>query len=197
MAGGRLMGLRGVIADDEVLIRMYIRDILENNGYEVAGEAEDGMDAVTLCRETKPGFIIMDINMPVMTGLEAARVINEEKLAGFIIVLTAYRDREIAEKAVNMDIMGYIVKPVDEDTLIPAIKIAQNKYKQIEEMEREFSRTKETLNDRKYVDRAKGIIMERRNMTEKEAFSYIRRLAMDKGKSMAEIAKMLLKAYGE
>ena len=151
------------------------------------------MDAVTLCRETKPDFIIMDINMPVMTGLEAARVINEEKLAGFIIVLTAYRDREIAEKAVNMDIMGYIVKPVDEDTLIPAI----NKYKQIEEMEREFSRTKETLNDRKYVDRAKGIIMERRNMTEKEAFSYIRRLAMDKGKPMAEIAKMLLKAYGE
>lgn len=96
-----------------------------------------------------------------------------------------------------MDIMGYIVKPVDEDTLIPAIKIAQNKYKQIEEMEREFSRTKETLNDRKYVDRAKGIIMERRNMTEKEAFSYIRRLAMDKGKPMAEIAKTLLKAYGE
>ena len=191
------MGLRGVIADDEVLIRMYIREILENNGYEVAGEAEDGMDAVTLCRETKPDFIIMDINMPVMTGLEAARVINEEKLAGFIIVLTAYRDREIAEKAVNMDIMGYIVKPVDEDTLLPAIKIAQNKYKQIEEMEREFSRTKETLNDRKYVDRAKGIIMERRNMTEKEAFSYIRRLAMDKGKPMAEIAKMLLKAYGE
>lgn len=191
------MGLRGVIADDEVLIRMYIREILENNGYEVAGEAEDGMDAVTLCRETKPDFIIMDINMPVMTGLEAARVINEEKLTGFIIVLTAYRDREIAEKAVNMDIMGYIVKPVDEDTLIPAIKIAQNKYKQIEEMEREFSRTKETLNDRKYVDRAKGIIMERRNMTEKEAFSYIRRLAMDKGKPMAEIAKMLLKAYGE
>ena len=177
------MGLRGVIADDEVLIRMYIREILENNGYEVAGEAEDGMDAVTLCRETKPDFIIMDINMPVMTGLEAARVINE--------------DREIAEKAVNMDIMGYIVKPVDEDTLIPAIKIAQNKYKQIEEMEREFSRTKETLNDRKYVDRAKGIIMERRNMTEKEAFSYIRRLAMDKGKPMAEIAKTLLKAYGE
>lgn len=191
------MGLRGVIADDEVLIRMYIREILENNGYEVAGEAEDGMDAVTICREQKPDFVIMDINMPVMTGLEAARVINEEQLAGFIIVLTAYRDREIAEEAVNMDIMGYIVKPVDEDSLIPAIKIAQNKHHQIKEMEREFSRTKETLNDRKYVERAKGIIMERRNLTEKEAFSYIRRLAMDKGKTMAEVAKMLLKAYGE
>lgn len=191
------MGLRGVIADDEVLIRMYIRGILESNGYEVAGEAEDGMDAVAICREQKPDFVIMDINMPVMTGLEAARVINEEKLAGFIIVLTAYRDKEIAEKAVNLDIMGYIVKPVDEAVLIPAIKIAQNKYRQIQEIEREFSKTKETLDDRKYVERAKGMIMERRNLTEKEAFAYIRKLSMDKGKPMAEISKILLKAYGE
>lgn len=190
------MGLRGVIADDEVLIRMYIRGILESNGYEVAGEAEDGMDAVAICREQKPDFVIMDINMPVMTGLEAARVINEEKLAGFIIVLTAYRDKEIAEKAVNLDIMGYIVKPVDEAVLIPAIKIAQNKYRQIQEIEREFSKTKETLDDRKYVERAKGMIMERRNLTEKEAFAYIRKLSMDKGKPMAEISKILLKAYG-
>lgn len=191
------MGLRGVIADDEVLIRMYIRGILESNGYEVAGEAEDGMDAVAICREQKPDFVIMDINMPVMTGLEAARVINEEKLAGFIIVLTAYRDKEIAEKAVNLDIMGYIVKPVDEAVLVPAIKIAQNKYRQIQEIEREFSKTKETLDDRKYVERAKGMIMERRNLTEKEAFAYIRKLSMDKGKPMAEISKILLKAYGE
>lgn len=190
------MGLRGVIADDEVLIRMYIRGILESNGYEVAGEAEDGMDAVAICREQKPDFVIMDINMPVMTGLEAARVINEEKLAGFIIVLTAYRDKEIAEKAVNLDIMGYIVKPVDEAVLVPAIKIAQNKYRQIQEIEREFSKTKETLDDRKYVERAKGMIMERRNLTEKEAFAYIRKLSMDKGKPMAEISKILLKAYG-
>lgn len=191
------MGVRGVIVDDEVLIRMYIREMLENNGYEVVGEAGDGMDAITVCREQKPDFIIMDINMPVMTGLEAARVINEEKTAGFVIILTAYRDKDIVEKAVNLDIMGYVVKPVDEASLIPAIKIAQNKYKQIEAMEKEFCKTKESLNDRKYIERAKGIIMERRNLTEKEAFSYIRRLAMDKSKTMAEISKMLLKAYGE
>mgnify|MGYP001041791878 CR=1 FL=1 len=111
---------RVVIADDEVLIRMYIREILENNGYEVVGEAEDGLDAIAVCRQKKPDFVIMDINMPVMTGLEATKVINEDKLAGFVIILTAYRDKEIADQAVNTDVMGYIVKPVDEDTLIPS-----------------------------------------------------------------------------
>ena len=191
------MGMRAVIADDEVLIRMYIREILENNGYEVAGEAEDGMDAVTVCREQRPDFVIMDINMPVMTGLEAARVIREESLAGFVVVLTAYRDKEIAEQAVDLDVMGYVVKPVDEDTLIPAVRIAEKKYLQLEEIRQEYNKTKETLSDRKYVDRAKGLIMERRNMTEKEAFSYIRKLSMDKGKTLAETAKILLKAYGE
>lgn len=191
------MGMRAVIADDEVLIRMYIREILENNGYEVAGEAEDGMDAVTVCREQRPDFVIMDINMPVMTGLEAARVIREDGLAGFVVVLTAYRDKEIAEQAVDLDVMGYVVKPVDEDTLIPAVRIAEKKYLQLEKIRQEYNKTKETLSDRKYVDRAKGLIMERRNMTEKEAFSYIRKLSMDKGKTMAETAKILLKAYGE
>lgn len=191
------MGMRAVIADDEVLIRMYIREILENNGYEIAGEAEDGMDAVTVCREQRPDFVIMDINMPVMTGLEAARVIREESLAGFVVVLTAYRDKEIAEQAVDLDVMGYVVKPVDEDTLIPAVRIAEKKYLQLEEIRQEYNKTKETLSDRKYVDWAKGLIMERRNMTEKEAFSYIRKLSMDKGKTMAETAKILLKAYGE
>ena len=133
------MGMRAVIADDEVLIRMYIREILENNGYEVAGEAEDGMDAVTVCREQRPDFVIMDINMPVMTGLEAARVIREESLAGFVVVLTAYRDKEIAEQAVDLDVMGYVVKPVDEDTLIPAVRIAEKKYLELEEIVRTYT----------------------------------------------------------
>lgn len=160
---------RVVIADDEVLIRMYIREILENNGYEVVGEAED--------------------------GLEATKVINEDKLAGFVIILTAYRDKEIADQAVNTDVMGYIVKPVDEDTLIPAVKIATHNYKQREAMAKEFHKTQEALDDRKYLDRAKGLVMERKNMSEKEAFTYIRSLSMDKGISMTELSKMLLKAY--
>ena len=99
---------RVVVVDDEVLIRMYIREILENNGYEVVGEAEDGLDAINVCREQRPDFVIMDISMPVLSGLEAAKVINEEKLAGFIIILTAYRDKDIAKQAVDIDVMGYI-----------------------------------------------------------------------------------------
>lgn len=182
---------RVVIADDEVLIRMYIREILENNGYEVVGEAEDGLDAIAVCRQKKPDFVIMDINMPVMTGLEATKVINEDKLAGFVIILTAYRDKEIADQAVNTDVMGYIVKPVDE----PAVKIAIHNYKQREAMAKEFHKTQEALDDRKYLDRAKGLVMERKNMSEKEAFTYIRSLSMDKGISMTELSKMLLKAY--
>lgn len=193
--GGGLAVYRVVVVDDEVLIRMYIREILENNGYEVVGEAEDGLDAINVCREYRPDFVIMDINMPVLSGLEAAKVIKEENLAGFIIVLTAYRDKEIAKRAVDIDVMGYIVKPVDEDTLLPTIGIALNKYRQIKKMEKEFDKTKEALDDRKYVDRAKGMLMERRKMTEKEAYVYIRKLAMDKGNSMVEISKMLLKAY--
>ena len=193
--GGGLAVYRVVVVDDEVLIRMYIREILENNGYEVVGEAEDGLDAINVCREYRPDFVIMDINMPVLSELEAAKVIKEENLAGFIIVLTAYRDKEIAKRAVDIDVMGYIVKPVDEDTLLPTIGIALNKYRQIKKMEKEFDKTKEALDDRKYIDRAKGMLMERRKMTEKEAYVYIRKLAMDKGNSMVEISKMLLKAY--
>ena len=188
---------RVVVVDDEVLIRMYIREILERNGYEVVGEAEDGLDAINICREKRPDFVLMDISMPVLSGLEATKVITEEKLAGFTIILTAYRDKEIAKKAVDTDVMGYIVKPVDEDTLLPAIEIALNKWNQIKKMEKEVGKTKEALDDRKFVDRAKGLLMERRKMTEKDAYVYIRKLAMDKGNSMVEISKTLLKAYGE
>ena len=163
-----------VIADDEVLIRMYIREILENNGFEIVGEAEDGLDAITVCKQKHPDFVIMDVNMPVMTGLEAARVIYEDKLAGFVMILTAYRD---------------------EDTLMPAVKIALNNYRHREEMKREFSRTREALDDRKYLDRAKGMIMDQRQMSEQDAYAYLRHLSMDKGISMTELAKMLLKAY--
>lgn len=178
---------RVVIADDEVLIRMYVREILENNGYEVVGEAEDGLDAIAVCRQKKPDFVIMDINMPVMTGLEATKVINEDKLAGFVIILTAYRDKEITDQAVNTDVMGYIVKPV--------VKIAIHNYNQREIMAKEFHKTQEALDDRKYLDRAKGLVMERKKMSEKEAYTYIRSLSMDKGISMTELSKMLLKAY--
>ena len=188
---------RVVVVDDEVLIRMYIREILQNNGYEVVGEAEDGLDAIRICRQEKPDFVIMDISMPFLGGLEASKVIKEEHLAGFTMILTAYRDKEIAKRAVDIDVMGYIVKPVDEDVLIPAIEIAINKYNQIKNMEKQFDKTKGALDDRKFVDRAKGLLMDKRKVSEKEAYAYLRKMAMDKGLPLVEVAKLLLKAYGE
>ena len=187
---------RVVVVDDEVLIHMYVREILENNGYEVVGVAEDGLDAINVCREQRPDFVIMDIRIPVLSGLEATKMIIEEKLAGFVIMLTACRDRNIAQKAVDIGAMGYIVKPVCEDSLLPAVEIAINEYKRFQAMEKEVIKAKESLDDRKFVDRAKGILMERKKMTENEAYTYLRKLAMDKEKSIGEVSKILIKAFG-
>ena len=183
---------RVVIADDEPLIRMYIKEILESDRYSVVGEAEDGFDAIELCRKTKPDFAILDVKMPVLDGLEAAVVINREKLAGFVLLLTAYCEKSIAERTVNADVMGCIVKPVDENTLIPAIEIAVNKYEKMKKIELECSKARTALESRKYVDKAKGILMEKQGMTEKDAYEYMRKVAMDKGCVIADIAKMII-----
>ena len=144
-----------------------------------------------------PDFIILDINMPVMNGLEAARIITNEKLAGFVMLLTAYRDREITEKISSLDVMGYLVKPVDEYSLIPAIRIALNKYHQLAHIEQEYAKTKEALDGRKYLDRAKGMIMETQHLSEHDAYAYLRKLAMDKGLSLTELSRLLLQAHNE
>lgn len=185
---------RVVVADDEPLIRMYVKEILELNGYEVIGDAADGFDTINLCRELKPDFVILDIKMPVLDGLEAATVINKEKLADFVLLLTAYSDKSIAEKAVGADVMGCIIKPVDEDVLITAIEIAISKHKKIKKLSQEYDKAKTALEDRKYVDRAKGILMEKRRMTEKSAYEYMRRVAMDKECSIAKVAKTIIQA---
>ena len=184
-----------LIVDDSHMNREILTVILEEE-YRIL-EATNGEECIDLLKLYGTGIslILLDINMPVMTGLEATKVINEDKLAGFVIILTAYRDKEITDQAVNTDVMGYIVKPVDEDTLIPSVKIAIHNYNQREIMAKEFHKTQEALDDRKYLDRAKGLVMERKKMSEKEAYTYIRSLSMDKGISMTELSKMLLKAY--
>lgn len=185
---------RVAVADDEPLNRMYIREILELNGYEVVGEAGDGFDAIELCRKERPDFIILDIKMPVLDGLEAAAIINREKLAGFVLLLTAYCDKSIADKAVDADVMGCITKPIDEHTLIPAIEIAVSKYKKIQKLNLEYDRARTALEERKLVDRAKAVLMTRQAMTEKTAYEYMRKVAMDKGCTIAEIAKIIMRA---
>lgn len=185
---------RVVVADDEPPIRMYIREILEMNGYEVVGDAADGFDAVEICRNTKPDFAILDIKMPVLDGLEAAKIIKRETLCDFVILLTAYSDKSIANKASDADILGYLVKPIDENVLIPAVEIAVNKQKEIKKLKQEYSKAQNALASRKYVDKAKGLLVEKRGMNEESAYQYMRKVAMDKGCTIAQVAKTIIQA---
>lgn len=183
---------RAVIADDEPLIKMDIREILELNGYEVVGEASDGFDAVALCRSLKPDFVIMDIRMPLMDGLKAAEIINKEKTAKCVLLLTAFSDKSIAVEALKADVMGYIVKPVDENVLIPAIEIALHKYNELDRVNQEYEKAKKALESRKVLDRAKGILMDSRDMSEMAAYHYMRKVAMDKECTIAQVAEMII-----
>lgn len=181
-----------VIADDEPLIRMDIKEILELNGYDVVGDAFDGFDAVELCRKYRPDFVIMDIKMPILDGIKAAEIINAEKLVSCVLLLTAYSDRSMIEQAANADVMSYLVKPIDESALIPAIEIALHNQRKIRKMSQEYRKAKEALESRKTVDRAKGILMDGKGMSELAAYQYLRKVAMDKECTIAQIAKMII-----
>lgn len=183
-----------VVVEDEIIIRMFIKEILEANNYCVVGDAADGFEAIEVCGRTHPDFVLMDIKMPILNGLDAAAVINQEKLAGFVLLLTSMRDKEIAKKAVH--VMGYVMKPVDEDTLIPAIEIAINKYEEIRKIEKERDKIKQSLDGRRIVERAKGVLMEKNSMNEQQAYEYMRKLSMDKGCTMVSTARNFLLAYG-
>ena len=188
---------RVVVADDDRKTCKWVMEFLQNNGYQVVGEAADGLEAVLVCRRERPDFVIMDLSMPVMTGLEAIRVIRREKLAGFIIVLTSCRNKALLHQAAQENIMGYLVKPVEESALLGAVEVALCQEDHILKTERECEKTKKALEDRKYIEKAKGLLMEHRKLSENEAYSYIRRQAMDKEQTMAEIARILLMAYKE
>ena len=186
---------RVVVADDESKTSKKVVEFLQNNGYQVVGEAADGLEAVMVCRREHPDFVIMDLSMPVMTGLEAIRVIRREKLTDFIIILTSCHNKVLLHQAVQEDIMGYLVKPVEESALLGAIEVALCQEGHILKAERECEKAKKALEDRKYIEKAKGLLMEDRKLSENEAYSYIRRQAMDKEQTMAEVARILLMAY--
>jgi response regulator NasT len=171
---------------------MDIREILETNGYNVVGEAKDGFEAVQLCRRHKPDFVIMDIKMPLMNGIKAAETINRENLSSCVLLLTAYSDKSMAAEASKANVMGYLVKPVDENALIPAIEVALSKSSKLAKLSNEFKKTKLALESRKTLDRAKGLLMDSRGMSEMEAYQYIRKVAMDKECTIAQVAEMLV-----
>uniref|UniRef100_A0A7C3SS12 Transcriptional regulatory protein PdtaR n=1 Tax=Dictyoglomus turgidum TaxID=513050 RepID=A0A7C3SS12_9BACT len=186
--------IRVLIAEDEPIVRMDIKEILEGQGYEVVGEASDGQVAVELARKLKPDVIIMDIRMPNLDGIEAAKILTQEEIAP-IIFLTAYSDKELVEKAKEVGVISYIVKPFKESDLFPAIEIAIARFKEFQLLRKEVGDLKDALETRKLVDRAKGLLMDREGLKEHEAFRLIQKASMDKRKPMKEIAQAIILAY--
>ena len=181
-----------VIADDEPITRMDIKEILTEAGYNVVGEASDGFDAVELCRIHKPDLALLDIKMPLLDGLNAVNIISNENLAKSIVILTAYSSKEFIEKAKNAGVMGYLVKPIDERSLLPTIEIAIHKGNEIIKMKNEIKNTMSQLEDRKVIEKAKGILMKSHGILEDEAYNQIRKLSMNKRCTMKQIASIII-----
>ena len=183
--------LRLVIADDESLIRMNLKETLDGLGYLVVGEAGDGVSVVNLARELRPDLVIMDIKMPKLDGIQAAKVLTEDKIAP-VLLLTAYSDRELVDRAREAGVVNYIVKPFRDAELLPAIEIAMARYSEFQEMDKKIGNLEETLETRKLVERAKGVLMDTQGLKEQEAFRKIQQLSMNTRKSMREIAQAIL-----
>jgi AmiR/NasT family two-component response regulator len=185
---------RVIIADDESIIRMDLREMLTNLGYLVVGEAGDGRSAVNLARELEPDVAILDIKMPDMDGIEAARILTEEKIAP-VVLLTAYSQRDLVERAKQAGVVGYITKPMRESDLTPAIEVAMARFSEFRALEKEVGDLKQALETRKLVDRAKGILMDTQGLTEAEAFRKIQKMSMNKRRPMKEVAEAIILAH--
>ena len=188
--------LRVVIADDEPITRMDIKEILTEKGYEILGEATDGFDAVEICKKTKPDLVLMDIKMPLLDGLSAARIMAEEGIDVAVVLLTAYSEREFIDSAKEIGVSGYLVKPIDEKSLIPSIELAVARYKEMQKLQRDMAKVSERLENRSIIEKAKGRLMEREGIAEQEAYDYIRKLSQTKGLSMRRVAEILLLQTG-
>lgn len=185
--------LRVVIADNESIIRMDLKELLEEAGHTVVGEAVDGVKAVELTRKHRPDLVVMDIKMPEMDGITAAKIISNEKLAP-VLLLTAFSQKEIVEKAKDSGVLAYLVKPVKEANLFPAIEIALSRFQEFTELERELEEVKNSLETRKLLDRAKGILMDTHGLSESEAYRRIQQYSMAKRKSIREVAEAIVEA---
>lgn len=183
--------LRILIVDDEALIRMDLSEILTDAGHIVVGEGKDGEEAVSLARQTKPDLVIMDINMPNMDGITAAKMIDDEKLAP-VLLLTAYSQSDIVEKAGHAGVMGYLVKPIREEQLFPSIEIAVTRFKEYQAMDDELGSLKESLESRKLIEKAKGILMQAHGLSEEAAFSKMRQYSMMKRISIKQLAEQII-----
>lgn len=187
---------RVIIADDESIIRMDLREMLANLGYLVVGEVGDGRSAVNLARELRPDIVVMDIKFEgeEYDGIDAARVLTQERIAP-VLLLTAYSQRELVLRAREAGVVGYLVKPFREADLIPAIEVALARFAEFQAVEKQVGDLEEALETRKFVDRAKGILMDSHDLTEAEAFRRIQKMSMNTRKPMKDVAEAIILAH--
>lgn len=184
---------RILIADDESLILMDLREMLTTLGYLIVGEASDGQSAVNMARELKPDLVIMDVMMPALDGIEAAKLLTAERIAP-VLLLTAYSQTDLVERAKEAGVVGYLVKPFRESNLAPAIEVTMARFEEFETLRKEVDDLKETLETRKLVDRAKGILMSTQGLNEQDAFRRIQKMSMNTRRPMKDIAEAIVLA---
>ena len=185
--------MKVLIADDDPIIRLDLKQMLENLQYEVVAEAGDGQQAIDLARETTPDICILDVKMPVMDGIEAVSIITEEEIAPTIL-LTAYSDKELVDRAKAAGVFAYLVKPFKPSDLPPAIEVARSRFEQNKLLGKEVSNLTEKLEARKLIDRAKGILMDEQKVGESEAYRRIQLQSMNLRKTMREVAEAIILA---
>ena len=185
---------RVVIAEDEVLIRMDLAEMLSDEGYDVVGQAGDGAKAIELAEELRPDLVILDVKMPVLDGIAAAERIASQRIAP-VVILTAFSQRDLVERARDAGAMAYLVKPFSQTDLVPAIEMAVSRFAELSLLESEVADLTERLETRKAVDRAKNVLQEQLKLTEPEAFRWIQKTAMDLRLSMLQVAEGVI-AHG-
>lgn len=187
------MPTRIILAEDETIIRMDLKEELTRQGYLVVGDVGDGQSAVNLARELRPDLVIMDIDMPEMDGITASEILTRERLSP-VLLLTAYNNAELVERAKNAGVLHYLVKPWNQSALKPAIEVALARFAEFRTMEDRVDTLEDQLATRKVVERAKGLLMQKQGLNEQEAFRKIQRLSMNSRKSMREVAEAILLA---
>ena len=185
---------RVLIAEDEALIRLDLKEMLQEEGFEVVAEVADGASAVRLTRELRPDLVILDVKMPVMDGIQAAEEIAKERLAA-ILMLTAFSQRDLVEQARRAGAMAYLVKPFQKHDLLPAVEIAAGRFRDMSGLEREVDDLQGRLEARKLVERAKGLLQEREQLGEADAFRFIQRQAMERRLTMRQVAEQVIERF--
>ena len=183
--------MRILIAEDETIIRLDLRGLLERAGYEVVAEAKDGEEAVSLAREHEPDLAVMDVKMPRLDGIDAARRILEERPIP-IVMLTAYGQDELVSRAVEAGVFGYLVKPFREQDLLPAIAAARARHEELQAVRAEAESLSDALASRKVIERAKGLLMEKEQLSEQEAFARLRKASQASGRPLKVIAEAVV-----